>query len=152
MVFLVRGNTVQHLLVIPHLFQFLTLFWSQFVILDALVYHLRVMTLCLVSHKVTIIYCFVKGIFKVGLILQFQQSEGILVYLVTRCCCQTYQQRVEVLEDGSILSKYRSVGFIYDDQVKMPYAELYIIFIDVVNHRLVGGENESSLQVWLIIV
>ena len=152
MVFCIGVNALQHLLVIPHLFQFLTLFWSQLVILDAPVYHLREMTLCLVSHKVSIGYCFIEGIFKVGFILQFQQSEGILVYLVTRCCCQTYQQRIEVLEDGSILSKYRPVGFIYDNQVKMPHAELHIILIDVVDHRLVGGEYESSLQVWLIIV
>ena len=110
------------------------------------------MTLCLVSHKVSIINCLVKGIFKVGFILQLQQSEGVLVYLVTRCSCQAYQQRIEVLEDSSILSKYRPVGLINDDQVKMSYAELHIILIDVVDHRLVGGEYESSLQVWLIIV
>ena len=152
MVFLCRVYTLKHLFVIPNLFKFLTLFRSQFVILDAPVYHLREMALCLVRHKVSIIYSLIKGIFKVWLILQFQESECILVYLVTRSCCQTYQQRIEVLEYGSILAKYRPVCLIYYNQVEMPHTKLHIILVDVVHHCLVCREYKTCIQVWLIII
>ena len=152
MIFFIRVDTLQHLLIIPNLFQFISLFFGQLVILDAIVNHLGVMTLCLIRNEITIFDSFVKGVLIVRFVFQFKKFECVFINLIPRSSSQANQQRIEILEYSSILTKYRTVCLVNNNEVEVPDAEFHIYFIDVVNHRLVGGENKSGFQVWHIII
>ena len=92
MVFLILRNALDSLLILPHLFQFCTLFLAEFIILDASVYHLRGAVLQFVWTEETISNGFIVGVFKVWFIFQLQQFEGVLVNLITWSCRETYQE------------------------------------------------------------
>lgn len=81
MIFLILRNALHSLLILPYLLQLLPLLWAQIVVSDAPVDHLRVTFLQSVRTEIAVGDGFIIGVFKVRLILQFQQLEGVLVYL-----------------------------------------------------------------------
>ena len=81
MIFLVLRNALHCLLILPYLLQLLPLLRVQIVVSDAPVDHLRVAFLQSVRTEIAVGDGFIIGVFKVRLILQFQQLEGVLVYL-----------------------------------------------------------------------
>ena len=53
------------------------------------------------------------------------------------------KQRVEILEYGSVLAKYTTMRLVYDDKVEVSHREPHRHGVDIVNHGLVGGEDEA---------
>ena len=152
MIFLVLRNTLHSLLILPYLLQLLPLLRAQIVVSDASVDHLRVAFLQSVRTEIAVGDGFIIGVFKVRLILQFQQLEGVLVYLGSRGGGETDEQGVEILEDGAVFAEHAAMRLVDDDEVEMTDGELHWLGVDVVDHRLIGGEYEAGRLVGFCIV
>ena len=138
MIFLFLRNALHSLLILPYLFQLLTLLRTQIVVFYASVYHLRVAFLQAVGAQIFITYSLLIGVFKVRLVLQFQQLEGVLVYLGSWGGGETDEQRIEILEDGAVFAEHAAVGLVDDDEVEMADGEFQGFGVDIVDHRLIG--------------
>ena len=120
-------------------------------ILDAILQDIRVIAIGFEVYQVPVFYSLVIFIEVCRLaIFQFQQSVGAAFYFLTRRSSQTYQQRIEVIKDGAILAKHRTMGLVDDNQVEATYAEFLFLHIDEVDHRLIGREYQACIQIPLL--
>ena len=56
------------------------------------------------------------------------------------------------MKDGTIFTKHTAVRLVNDDEVEMSDGKLYGFSVDVVNHGLIGREDEACIRVGLGIV
>ena len=152
MIFLVLRNALHSLLIFPYLLQLFPLFGAQIVVSDASVYHLRVAFLQSVRTEIAVAYGFIIGVFKVWLVLQLQQLKSVLVYLGSWGGGEADEQGVEILEDGTVFAEHAAMRLVDDDEVEMTDGELHRLGVDVVDHRLIGGEYEAGRLVGFCIV
>jgi len=88
-------------------------------------------------------------------ILQVEQAIRISVDLRLGRGGESQQQRIVVVEDGPELLIHAAVGFVDDDQIKMPHAESLATvragIVDHVHHGRIGAEHDAGIVVFLLL-
>ena len=122
MIFLFLRNALHSLLILPYLFQLLTLLRTQIVVFYAPVDHLRVAFLQAVGAQIFITYSLLIGVFKVRLVLQLQQLE-----------VQKDRLTLRAPEDGKVLKLLAKQGEIVQADTpvillesKRQYYDIYV--------------------------
>ena len=79
----------------------------------------------------------------------FKSKEvvGAAVHVFTRRGGKADHQGVEIVQDGNVLAEYATVSFVDDDQVKTTDREAFVFLVNVVDHRLVGREDDTGVEV-----
>ena len=98
---------LRHALTFKDGVQLFLLIFRTIVVFDTVLQDIRVIAISLEVHQMPISYGLSIFVIVVGhTILQFQQPVSATINLLTRCSRQTNQQRVEVIEYGTILTKH----------------------------------------------
>ena len=80
---------------------------------------------------------------------------GIPISFSFGCSCQAYPISIKIFENGFVLIVNRSMDFVKDDEIKMPYTKMSvtinIFLINQVNHRLVSAEDDARVQIVFLL-
>ena len=81
-------------------------------------------------------------------VLHLEKVVGVAVYVGLRGGGQTHQNRVEIVEDGTVFLENAAVAFVHDDKVKMcrgkqRHAVLGLGVVDGVEHGGIGGKHDA---------
>ena len=127
--------------------------FRQPVVLDALALELERHRDGLGRHQEAIAHRLLQGV-GVGryAVLQVEQAVGVAVHLVLGRRREPDQQRVEVVEDGTVLLEHRAVRLVDDYQVEMAHPEAPLAvarLVDQSHHGRIGRDVDASLGVLL---
>ena len=140
-------------LVFPYLLQLLLLRARKVVVFGSLGHDLGGAQVGTIAHEVVVVDGLIEFVGEVGFaLLKVEQRIGRAVHILARRSGQTYQQGIEIVEDGAILAKDGAVCLVDDDKVETADGEDFLIGIDITNHGLVGREHDSCLQVGCIVL
>ena len=85
-------------------------------------------------------------------VLEVEQAVGVAVQLILGRCREPHQQRIEVVEDGAVLLKDRTVRLVDDDEIEVPDAETSLTvprLVDQPHHRRIGRDEDPPFGLLL---
>ena len=140
-------------LVFPHLLALHLLLVGKRVILYAVVHHLRVALYADGRHEIAVCHSLLQLVCEIGdSALELQQVVGRFVHLVAWSCRQPHQKGVEIVEDRAVFAEDGAVSLVDDYEVETPDGESLLVGVDMVYHRLVGGEDDPGVHVGVALL
>ena len=142
-----RAKFLQCLFVIPHLLQLFPFLIRKVAVLDSVLQNHGATLEPVIIHQEAIGHSIVEfvGVIRAA-VLHLENIVGALVHLVTRGRRKPEQQAVEIVEDSAELAENTTVRLVNDNQVESPHRERFLFGIDAVDHRLVGTEHDSGID------
>ena len=135
-------------LVFPDVLHLLLLLVGKVLVADAFLHYLGGLGEPGGRDEIIFIDCLAKFVGEVRFAaLQAKEVIGAAVHIFTRCGSKTDHQGVEVVQNGHILTKYAAVCLIDDNQIETTDREALVFLVDVVDHRLVGREDNAGVEV-----
>ena len=123
-------------------------FLGQIVVADAATHLVCGLVQHRKAHQIFIFNRLFQFVGKVRLaVLQLEGIVSALVFFAAWSCSQTDHQRIEIIEQCTVLLEDRAVRFVDDNQIKTTNAEFPGIIVHQIDHRLVGGEDHAGVDV-----
>ena len=84
-------------------------------------------------------------------LFHLEDLVGAAVDILSRRGGQADQHGIEIVEHGGILPEDAAVRLVNDNQVEMAHGIQFLVRVDVIDHRLIGGENDAGVDILVFI-